>query len=91
MSEWLSAQDTVRRIVQGELTAAGALDVYLARIDKLDGQFGAYLAVDAEGARAQAAEIDRKRKAGEPLGPLAGVPIALKDVLVTKDLATTAA
>ncbi|HSN26979.1 MAG TPA: Asp-tRNA(Asn)/Glu-tRNA(Gln) amidotransferase subunit GatA [Kofleriaceae bacterium] len=90
-SEWLSAQDTVLRIVQGELTAAGALDAYLARIEKLDGQVGAYLAVDADGAHAQAAEIDRRRTAGEPLGPLAGVPIALKDVLVTKDLATTAA
>ena len=90
MSEWLSAQDTARRIVQGELTAVGALDAYLARISKLDEQLGAYLTVDADAARAQATEIDRKRKAGEPLGPLGGVPISLKDVLVTKDLATTA-
>src|SRR3569623_225438 len=74
MSEWRSAQDTARRIVQGELTAAAAVEAYLARIAKLDDQVGAYLTVDADGARAQAAEIARKRKAGEPLGPLGGMP-----------------
>jgi aspartyl-tRNA(Asn)/glutamyl-tRNA(Gln) amidotransferase subunit A len=91
MSEWLTAQDTARRIAQGELTAASTLDAYLTRITNLDPQLASFLAVDATGARAAAAEIDRKRKGGEPLGPLAGVPIALKDVLVTKDLETTAA
>ena len=91
MSEWLSAQDTAKRIAQGELTAVRVLDTYLTRIGNLDRQLASFLAVDSTGARAAAVEIDRKRKAGEPLGPLAGVPIALKDVLVTKDLETTAA
>src|SRR3569623_3209210 len=91
MSEWLSAQDTAKQIAQGELTAERALDTYLTRIGNLDGQLASFLAVDSTGARAAAVEIDRKRKAGEPLGPLAGVPSALKDVLVTKDLETPAA
>src|SRR6185312_6007905 len=91
MSEWLTAQETAKRIAQGELTAVRALDTYLSRIGNLDRQLAAFLAVDSTGARTAASEIDRKRKAGEPLGPLAGVPIALKDVLVTKDLETTAA
>jgi aspartyl-tRNA(Asn)/glutamyl-tRNA(Gln) amidotransferase subunit A len=91
MSEWLTATETARQIAAGELTAAKAVDAYLARIAKHDGELGAYLAVDAEGARAQAAAIDAMRAANAPLGPLAGVPIALKDVLVTKGMATTAA
>ena len=91
MTEWLTATETARRIAAGELTAVKAVDAYLARIAKHDGELGAYLAVDAEGARAQAASIDAARAASAPLGPLAGVPIALKDVLVTRGLATTAA
>jgi aspartyl-tRNA(Asn)/glutamyl-tRNA(Gln) amidotransferase subunit A len=91
MTEWLSVTDTAKRIAAGELTAAAATDAYLARIAKHDGDLGAYLAVDAEGARAQAAVVDAMRTANAPLGPLAGVPIALKDVLVTKGMATTAA
>jgi aspartyl-tRNA(Asn)/glutamyl-tRNA(Gln) amidotransferase subunit A len=90
-TEWLTATETARRIAAGELTAASAVDAYLARIAKHDGELGAYLAVDAEGARTQAASIDALRAANAPLGPLAGVPIALKDVLVTKGMATTAA
>src|SRR5215468_4171097 len=63
----------------------------LGRIAAIDGQLGAYLAVDGTGARGAAADIDRRRAAGQPIGPLAGVTVALKDVLVTRGLATTAA
>jgi aspartyl-tRNA(Asn)/glutamyl-tRNA(Gln) amidotransferase subunit A len=78
-----------RAIATGETTATKVVDDTLARIAASD--LDAYLAVDAEGARATAAAIDRKRAANEPLGKLAGVPIAIKDVIVTKGLATTAA
>ena len=89
-TEWLSAADTAKRIASGEVTAVRVLDAYVARIGNIDRELGAYLAVDSGSARKAALEIDRKRTAGEPLGPLAGVPIALKDVLVTRGLETTA-
>ncbi len=91
MTEWLSVADTARRIAAGELEAVRVVDRYLERIRDVDRDIGSYLAVDAEGARAAAAAIDKRRAAGEKLPPLAGVPISLKDVLVTKGLATTAA
>ncbi|HEY0991185.1 MAG TPA: Asp-tRNA(Asn)/Glu-tRNA(Gln) amidotransferase subunit GatA, partial [Kofleriaceae bacterium] len=74
-----------------EITAAEVVDSTLARIAAIDGQLGAFLEVDGTGARAAAEAIDRARASGGALGPLAGVPIALKDVLVTRGLATTAA
>jgi aspartyl-tRNA(Asn)/glutamyl-tRNA(Gln) amidotransferase subunit A len=85
-----SVTDTVRRIAAGEVTAGQIVETMLERISSLDGQLGAYLAVDAIGARATAADIDRRRAANQPLGPLAGATIALKDVLVTRGVATTA-
>jgi hypothetical protein len=51
----------------------------------------AFLAVDREGALARAADIDARRKAGRPLGPLAGLPVGVKDALCTSDLPTTCA
>jgi len=89
LEQW-SVADIARRIAAGEITAAQIVDDTLARISSLDGKLGAYLAIDPAGARAAAAEVDRKRAVGAALGPLAGVPIALKDVLVTRGLATTA-
>ncbi|HEY0482153.1 MAG TPA: Asp-tRNA(Asn)/Glu-tRNA(Gln) amidotransferase subunit GatA [Kofleriaceae bacterium] len=86
-----SAADTARRIAVGEVTATQVVEAQLARIAAIDGELGAYLAVDAAGALAAAADVDRRRAANQPIGPLAGVPIALKDVLVTRGLATTAA
>jgi aspartyl-tRNA(Asn)/glutamyl-tRNA(Gln) amidotransferase subunit A len=89
-TEWLSVADTAKKIAAGEVTAVRVLDNYAARIGNVDREIGAYLAVDTNEARKVAIEIDRKRAANEPLGPLAGVPIALKDVLVTRGLETTA-
>jgi aspartyl-tRNA(Asn)/glutamyl-tRNA(Gln) amidotransferase subunit A len=89
--EWLGVAETAKQIAAGELQAAHVVDTHLARIGDVDRDLGAYLAVDAEAARSAASEIDRQRAAGAPLPPLAGVPIALKDVLVTRGLATTAA
>jgi aspartyl-tRNA(Asn)/glutamyl-tRNA(Gln) amidotransferase subunit A len=89
-SQFWSVTDTARRIAAGEITSAQVVETTLARIAAIDGELGAYLEVDAGGARAAAAEVDRQRAAGSPQGLLAGVPVALKDVLVTRGLATTA-
>jgi aspartyl-tRNA(Asn)/glutamyl-tRNA(Gln) amidotransferase subunit A len=67
-------------------TAAGITQAYLDRIAAEDGALGAYLHVDPEAALARAAEVDA---AGGERSPLAGVPIALKDVVVTEGVPTT--
>ena len=62
---------------------------HLDRIAAVDGDIHAFLHVDSEGALAAADAIDTARAAGEELGPLAGVPLALKDVLTMKGAPTT--
>jgi len=89
-TEWLSVTETAQKIASGEVTAARVVENYLARIANVDRELNAYLTVTSDEARKAATEIDRKRAANQPLGPLGGVPIALKDNLVTKGTATTA-
>ncbi len=85
-----SAASQARAVASGEVTARSLCDQYLERIETLDGDLGAYLRVDAQGARTAADAVDAARQSGETLGPLAGVPIGLKDLLVTEGLETTA-
>jgi len=85
----LTAAQTAAAIAAGELTAVDATQAALDRIAKVDDAVHAFLHVDTEGALAAAAAIDARRAAGEPLGPLAGVPLALKDVLTAKGMPTT--
>jgi len=89
-TEWLSVTETAQKIASDEVTAARVVENYLARIANVDRELNAYLTVTSDEARKAATEIDRKRAANQPLGPLGGVPIALKDNLVTKGTATTA-
>ncbi|NLT27198.1 MAG: Asp-tRNA(Asn)/Glu-tRNA(Gln) amidotransferase subunit GatA [Microbacteriaceae bacterium] len=87
----LTAAELAEAIRTGETTSVAATEAHLARIDAVDGAVNAFLAVDADGALAQAAEADRRRAAGDELSPLAGVPVAVKDNIVTEGLETTAA
>ena len=87
----LSAVDLVAAIHRGDLSAVACTEAFLARIDAVDGRINAFLAVGLEAALAQAAEIDARRQAGKPVGPLAGLPVAVKDALCTTDLPTTCA
>jgi len=83
--------DSARSAVAGRKTSATALaDSFFAKIASDDPQIGAYLVLAKERALAKAAEIDRIAEKGEPLPPLAGVPVGIKDVLVTKGVRTTA-
>ncbi|MEO8700422.1 MAG: Asp-tRNA(Asn)/Glu-tRNA(Gln) amidotransferase subunit GatA [Kofleriaceae bacterium] len=90
MSEYWTAAETAREITAGKVTAYRLVENVLARIAAVDKDLGAFIAVDQNGARDAAGEIERRRLDDEPLGTLAGVPIALKDNLVTKGFATTA-
>ena len=75
----------------GAITAEEVTLAYLDRADRLEGKVKAFLYRDAEAALAKAREVDARRQAGQPVGALAGVPIALKDVLCTRGIPTTCA
>ena len=88
MITW-SAAETAAKIAAGEVCAVEVAQAHLERIAAVDDKVKAFLHVDTEGALAAAAAVDAKRAAGERLSPLAGVPLAMKDVVVTKGLPTT--
>lgn len=73
----------------GKLTSRQLVDETLAGIDKIDPEVAAFLAINADGAKKQAAAIDEAGIADDQ--PLSGVPIAIKDNIVTKGVVTTAA
>ena len=85
----LSAAAIAEKIAGGELTAVEVTEAHLARIGAVDEKVHAFLHVDREGALAKAREVDAKRERGEKLGPLAGVPLALKDIFTTEGIPTT--
>ncbi len=85
----LTATDLLERFRTGQLRAVELVEACLEQIRRYDSHIGAFLQVDAEEALAQAAQIDRRRQAGEPLGSLAGIPVAIKDNLCTQGVPTT--
>ncbi|GAA1667463.1 Asp-tRNA(Asn)/Glu-tRNA(Gln) amidotransferase subunit GatA [Streptomyces yatensis] len=85
----LTAAEIAAQIASGEVTAVEVTEAHLARIEAVDEKVHAFLHVDREGALAQARAVDEKRERGEELGPLAGVPLALKDIFTTKGIPTT--
>ena len=85
----LTAMELRDRIAAGQVSSVEATRVVLERIDRLDPVVGAYLSIFPERALETAKEVDRRVAAGEPVGALAGVPIAIKDVLCTSFGTTT--
>ena len=84
-----TASAIARAVSSGEITARAVLDEHLARIEAREPEINAFNLVTAEQARAHADAIDADIAAGRPVGPLAGVPIALKDNLCTHGVETT--
>jgi len=80
-----------REVAAGRLRASDAAGEFLRRIAAADPRIRAFLTVTAEEAREQARRVDEKISRGEPVGPLAGVPVALKDNLCTRGVRTTCA
>lgn len=77
-------------LAKGEITSVELTQAHLDRIAAVDGQVKAFLHLDSEGALAQAKDVDARRAKGEKLSPIAGIPLALKDVLAQKGVPTTA-
>jgi aspartyl-tRNA(Asn)/glutamyl-tRNA(Gln) amidotransferase subunit A len=77
-------------IAEKQITAASLVDSCYAKIREKDGQVHAWLTLCEERALARARRIDEMAGGGGPLPPLAGVPVGIKDVMVTKGVRTTA-
>ena len=76
-------------LLRKAVSATELVRAHLARIERVDPDVRAYLTLAPERALAQAARVDLAIGAGEPLAPLAGVPAAVKDVILTQGLRTT--
>jgi aspartyl-tRNA(Asn)/glutamyl-tRNA(Gln) amidotransferase subunit A len=84
-----TAAELAAKIHSGEVSSVEVTQAHLDRIAETDGKVNAFLHVDTEGALAQARRVDADVKAGKAVSPLAGVPLALKDVMTTEGIPTT--
>lgn len=85
----LTAVELGRKIKAGEITAVEATQAALAQIKALDSELNCYVTVDEEGALRRAEEVQKQIEDGVLTGPLAGVPVAIKDNMCTEGLLTT--
>ena len=84
-----SAGEVARDIARGHTTACEVVTASLEAIERTQPHLNAFITVMRESALAAAGAIDRRRAKREPLGPLAGVPLAVKDLILTRDALTT--
>ena len=85
----MGASELAGTIKSRKTTASEVLEAHLSRIADLDGRIGAFLARNDEVARGEARSIDERLARGEDPGALAGVPVAVKDVMHVRALPTT--
>ncbi|WP_066042979.1 Asp-tRNA(Asn)/Glu-tRNA(Gln) amidotransferase subunit GatA [Herbiconiux solani] len=85
----MPASALAEKLTSGEVSSVEATRAHLDRIGAVDGEVHAFLHTDPALSLRAAESIDERRAAGESLHPLAGVPIAIKDVIVTNDMPTT--
>ena len=84
------ATEMAAALAAKEISSVELVNAHYERIAEVDGQVKAFLYLDKEGALAQAKSVDEQRAKGETLPPLAGVPVALKDIFTQKGVPTTA-
>ena len=86
----VSANELRGLIETGQVSALESAEACLDQIAQRNDVLNAFLSIDADGAIEQAKAIDRRRASGQPVGPLAGIPVAIKDNVCTEGLCTTA-
>ena len=86
-----TAKELRQKLLGKECSAAEIAQSVFSRIDACEERVGAYVTLDRENALAAAEAVDKKIAAGEEIGPLAGIPVAVKDNICTKDVLTTCA
>ena len=82
-------RDLIAQLTSGSLTACQLAESSLNRISTHNAALNAFVSVDADGAMRQADDIDRRRRSGQGVGRLAGLPIAIKDNICQQDVPTT--
>ena len=85
----LTAVELGKKIKNKEITVKECVEAALAQIDAVEGQIHSFVTMDREGALKRAEEVQAKIDSGELTGPLAGVPVAIKDNMCTEGLLTT--
>jgi aspartyl-tRNA(Asn)/glutamyl-tRNA(Gln) amidotransferase subunit A len=84
-----TAHEIARAVANGSVSASAVLAAFVERIDTLDPVLSAFCTLSYDVAREQSADIDRRISKGERVGPLAGVPVAVKDLIPTRGIRTT--
>jgi Asp-tRNA(Asn)/Glu-tRNA(Gln) amidotransferase A subunit family amidase len=85
---WVSATDGARMIREGIVSAEQLVEACLVRVREVDGDVQAWAFLDPAHALEQARAADERRLSGQPIGPLHGVPVGLKDIIDTADMPT---
>ena len=85
----MTAVELGKKIASGEVTSVEATQAALDRMEKLEQEYNCFVTIDREGALAQAEAVQKRIDAGELKGPLAGVPVAIKDNMCIEGMLTT--
>ena len=84
----LSVEEMASKIKNGQLTSVEVCEKYIERINKFEKDIKAWAHFDKKVLLEKALDADEHRRSGKPIGPLHGVPVALKDIIGTVDMPT---